>query len=313
MSGETACSPSPSTPSIPLLRPPARQLCAGRAELDSHPRRRQPACAEARNASREAVHTPQQPHRSHRCGPACRPSPRRSKISRGGPSASDAAAAAAAHGECRAIARRMLVYARPSRALARGSALRIDLPSRTIPCLRPGEMDLRIIYGSAAYEGLAQEPLFLDVVRPLCRAGSGGAVPLPPCRTSPVHPYQLGAGFRLASLLERLVRAVTCPARRIDPAKGHRVGSSLPPSPSRGRARHRTRPAAARGRTGLATGELVALDAQIAAAWDMTIAPCSPARQGAQSRAVAAFDCLRTRSAASVIASHTSSAKVRIT
>ena len=196
---------------------------------------------------------------------------------------------------------------------AESAALRIDLRIADDPVdFAAGEIDLRIIYGSAAYPGLRNVPLFRDEVLPLCRPETRRAHRAGPCGRQPVHPHQLGAGLRLPSLMGRLVRRFLPvaphrpregPPRRLI-AAGARLRAARP--------RHRARPARTGGRKICANGRLVALDEQ-SLPLGHDYCAVYPRGQGAEDRPAAAYRFPANASAASVIASHAFSAKVRIT
>jgi LysR family transcriptional regulator, glycine cleavage system transcriptional activator len=111
-------------------------------------------------------------------------------------------------------------------AFAEGAALRIELRVENDPVsFADGEIDLRIGYASASYPGLQAVPLFRDGVLPLCQPALAETLSLSTADDSQFIHTHWGQDFAShPSWEEWLARFL--PARRIDPAKGHRVGSS---------------------------------------------------------------------------------------
>lgn len=106
------------------------------------------------------------------------------------------------------------------------TALRIDLRLADDPVdFAAGEIDLRIGYASAHYPGLASVPLFRDEVLPLCDPVHAVRLSLEQTDDSMFIHTSWGQDFAShPSWDEWFARHM--PLRRIDPAKGQRVGSS---------------------------------------------------------------------------------------
>jgi LysR family glycine cleavage system transcriptional activator len=109
---------------------------------------------------------------------------------------------------------------------AQAAPLRIDLRVENDPVdFAGGEIDLRIGYASAQYPGLQSVPLFRDEVLPLCGPELAAGLSLTNADDSLFIHTSWGQDFGShPSWDEWLARYL--PNRRIDPAKGHRVGSS---------------------------------------------------------------------------------------
>ncbi len=109
---------------------------------------------------------------------------------------------------------------------AQAAALRIDLRVESDPVdFAGGEIDLRIGYASAHYPALASVPLFRDEVLPLCGPQLAAGLSLGHADDSLFIHTSWGQDFAShPSWDEWLARYL--PSRRIDPSKGHRVGSS---------------------------------------------------------------------------------------
>ena len=111
--------------------------------------------------------------------------------------------------------------------IAAGAALRIDLRVEDDPVdFSSGEIDLRILYGSAVYPGLRMAPLFRDAVLPLCTPDFATRVSLATTPDDLLIHTSWGQDFASHPSWSEWFTQYE-PARRIDPAKGHRVGSSL--------------------------------------------------------------------------------------
>ena len=110
--------------------------------------------------------------------------------------------------------------------IAADAALRIDLRVEDDPVdFSSGEIDLRILYGSTAYPGLRMVPLFRDTVLPLCTPDLAARMSLATAPDDLLIHTSWGQDFAShPSWSEWFTQHE--PARRIDPAKGHRVGSS---------------------------------------------------------------------------------------
>ena len=110
--------------------------------------------------------------------------------------------------------------------LAQASPLAIDLRVENDPVdFAASEIDLRIFYGSASYPGLQVVPLFRDAVLPLCSpelAQRAGAAALPDELL--IH-TSWGQDFASHPSWDEWFGTYR-PGRRVDPSKGHRVGSS---------------------------------------------------------------------------------------
>jgi len=110
---------------------------------------------------------------------------------------------------------------------AEGSALRLDLGVEGDPVeFSSGEIDLRILYGSASYPGLRMVPLFRDEVLPVCSPAVAARLTLEQAPDEMLVHTSWGQDFAShPSWSEWFALAES--GRRVDPAKGHRVGSSL--------------------------------------------------------------------------------------
>jgi len=109
---------------------------------------------------------------------------------------------------------------------AETAALRIDLRVESDPVdFAAGDIDLRIGYASAHYPGLQSVPLFRDRVLPLCHPGLAERLSLRSADDSQFIHTNWGEDFASHPSWDEWFSSFL-PARRIDPAKGHRVGSS---------------------------------------------------------------------------------------
>lgn len=112
-------------------------------------------------------------------------------------------------------------------AFADSASLRIDLRVEEDPVdFSSGEIDLRILYGSAAYPGLRMVPLFRDEVLPLCAPDFAARITMASAPDDLLIHTSWGQDFASHPSWSEWF-AQSQPARRIDPGKGHRVGSSL--------------------------------------------------------------------------------------
>ena len=110
---------------------------------------------------------------------------------------------------------------------AERAGMHIDLRVENDPVDFPGgEIDLRLCYGSALYPGHRTVKLFRDEVVPLCHPDLAARINLAKADDSAFIHTNWGEDFvSHPSWTEWF--ATYHPQRRIDPAKGHRVGSSL--------------------------------------------------------------------------------------
>ncbi len=109
---------------------------------------------------------------------------------------------------------------------AEAAALRIDLRIESDPVdFADGEIDLRIGYASAQYPTLQTVPLFRDVVLPLCHPALAERLTLRNADDSQFIHTSWGEDFASHPSWEEWFSSFL-PSRRVDPAKGHRVGSS---------------------------------------------------------------------------------------
>jgi LysR family glycine cleavage system transcriptional activator len=109
---------------------------------------------------------------------------------------------------------------------AEGGALRIELRVESDPVsFADGEIDLRIGYASASYPGLQAVPLFRDEVLPLCAPALAEGLSLSTADDSQFIHTHWGQEFASHPSWEEWLGRFM-PTRRIDTAKGHRVGSS---------------------------------------------------------------------------------------
>lgn len=110
---------------------------------------------------------------------------------------------------------------------AENAALRIDLRVEEDPVdFSSGETDLRILYGSSTYPSLRMVPLFRDAVLPLCAPALAAHTSLTTAPDDLLIHTSWGQDFASHPSWSEWFSQHE-PARRIDPAKGHRVGSSL--------------------------------------------------------------------------------------
>ncbi len=106
------------------------------------------------------------------------------------------------------------------------STLRIDLRVENDPVdFAGGEIDLRLCYGSALYPGLKSVTLFRDEVVPLCDPALASQLALNSTEDSLFVHTNWGRDFASHPSWDEWFTKFL-PQRRIDPAKGHRVGSS---------------------------------------------------------------------------------------
>ena len=111
-------------------------------------------------------------------------------------------------------------------AFAEAAAFRIDLRIENDPVdFANGEIDLRIGYASAPYPGLQAVPLFRDAVLPLCHPSLAERLSLRSADDSLFIHTNWGEDFASHPSWDEWFSAFL-PARKVDTAKGHRVGSS---------------------------------------------------------------------------------------
>ncbi|MCA3574232.1 MAG: LysR family transcriptional regulator [Aestuariivirga sp.] len=111
-------------------------------------------------------------------------------------------------------------------AFAENAALRVDLRIADDPVdFASGEIDLRITYGSGHYPGLHAIPLFRDEVMPMCQPELAERIAMRTADDSLFIHTSWGQSFASHPTWDDWL-ARFLPVRRIDPAKGHRVGSS---------------------------------------------------------------------------------------
>ena len=112
-------------------------------------------------------------------------------------------------------------------AFMENAALRVDLRIADDPVgFASGEIDLRITYGSSHYPGLQAVSLFRDEVLPMCQPALAERTAIRNADDSLFIHTNWGQSFASHPTWDDWL-ARFLPARRIDPAKGHRVGSSL--------------------------------------------------------------------------------------
>lgn len=111
-------------------------------------------------------------------------------------------------------------------AFSEATAMRIDLRVENDPVdFADGEIDLRICYGTGLYPGLPVVKLFRDEVLPLCQPALAAQLTLGKAEDSLFIHTNWGRDFASLPSWDEWF-AKFDPQRRIDPAKGHRVGSS---------------------------------------------------------------------------------------
>lgn len=104
--------------------------------------------------------------------------------------------------------------------------MHIDLRVENDPVdFAAGEIDLRLSYGSAPYPGLRAVKLFRDEVLPLCSPGLAAQLTLAAAEDSLFIHTNWGQDFASHPSWDEWC-GTHLPQRRIDPAKGQRVGSS---------------------------------------------------------------------------------------
>lgn len=105
-------------------------------------------------------------------------------------------------------------------------SLHIDLRVENDPVDFPGgEIDLRLCYGSAPYPGQRTVKLFRDEVLPLCHPDLAAGMTLATAEDSMFIHTNWGQDFASHPSWDEWFGTYHA-ERRIDPAKGHRVGSS---------------------------------------------------------------------------------------
>jgi LysR family glycine cleavage system transcriptional activator len=109
---------------------------------------------------------------------------------------------------------------------AEAAAMRIELRVENDPVdFAGGGIDLRICYGSALYPEFQTVTLFRDAVLPLCQPALAGQLALDHAEDSLFIHTNWGRDFASHPSWDEWFGKFL-PQRRIDPAKGHRVGSS---------------------------------------------------------------------------------------
>lgn len=110
--------------------------------------------------------------------------------------------------------------------LAEASPLAIDLRIENDPVDFAGsEIDLRVFYGSASYPGLQVVPLFRDEVLPMCSPAMAQGLTILTLPDEMLIHTSWGQDFASHPSWDEWFGRHH-PDRRVDPSKGHRVGSS---------------------------------------------------------------------------------------
>jgi len=110
--------------------------------------------------------------------------------------------------------------------LAEASPLAIDLRIENDPVDFAGsEIDLRVFYGSASYPGLQVVPLFRDEVLPMCSPAMAQGLTILTLPDEMLIHTSWGQDFASHPSWDEWFGRHH-PGRRVDPSKGHRVGSS---------------------------------------------------------------------------------------
>jgi LysR family glycine cleavage system transcriptional activator len=110
--------------------------------------------------------------------------------------------------------------------LAEAFPLAIDLRIENDPVDFAGsEIDLRVFYGSASYPGLQVVPLFRDEVLPMCSPAMAQSLTILTLPDEMLIHTSWGQDFASHPSWDEWFGRHH-PGRRVDPSKGHRVGSS---------------------------------------------------------------------------------------
>ena len=111
-------------------------------------------------------------------------------------------------------------------AFAEAAALRVDLRVESDPVdFSAGETDLRVFYGSTDYPGLQGVPLFRDEVLPLCSPQLAERLSIATAPDDLLIHTSWGQDFASHPSWDEWFGQHEA-ERRVDPARGHRVGSS---------------------------------------------------------------------------------------
>lgn len=109
---------------------------------------------------------------------------------------------------------------------ADAAPLAIDLRVENDPVdFAASEIDLRIFYGSASYPGLQVMPLFRDAVLPMCSPEVAQRLTIAAVPDEMLIHTSWGQDFASHPSWDEWFGRYQ-PGRRVDPSKGHRVGSS---------------------------------------------------------------------------------------